>query len=439
MSNLRTLFCAAAPIALACAFGGEASAQTQCEVYTVARGDTLGLIAKRAGVTGGYGAIYNANRGRLRSPDSIRVGQQIRIPCADGSLPGGGTASGPSVVAVIETTTQVTTLTISNTPVQIITLDASSGAVAEIALASNEATIQVEPPETAMAPAEPETAPEPAEEAPVEVAAAAPEPTPAPEPAMAAPISIKFVTGTFAPWSGEDLPEQGFFTELIKESLAASGEDFDYTITFVEDWNSHLEVLLPTMAFDMTYPWALPDCTKVANLDEYNARRCTGFDATEAFYSSPSAFYTVKGGPLASTSDFAALTGKTLCRPEGHYTFDLQAEGLTPPAVILMQPQTPEECWQALVDGKADIVTYSKLVAEEEMMSAEVTDQIATLPLETLQTFHIFVSKDNPHGADFINAIDKGLNVIRSNGKWFEVVSRQLSEREARMAERGAN
>ena len=49
--------------------------------YTVQPGDTLsGIAEKETGRVGGYFDLYEANRDRLESPDSLRIGQQLRIP-----------------------------------------------------------------------------------------------------------------------------------------------------------------------------------------------------------------------------------------------------------------------------------------------------------------------------------------------------------------------
>ena len=65
-----------------------AAAQELCANYTIVRGDTLSQVASRAGVQGGFQALFNANTNVLRNPNMIEVGQVLVIPCADGSLPG---------------------------------------------------------------------------------------------------------------------------------------------------------------------------------------------------------------------------------------------------------------------------------------------------------------------------------------------------------------
>jgi polar amino acid transport system substrate-binding protein len=196
-------------------------------------------------------------------------------------------------------------------------------------------------------------------------------------------------------------------------------------------------VLLPSLAYDMTYPWALPDCTKVDNLEPSNARRCTDFDATDPFISAPTGFYVLKGSSYEDATSFPQLLGARLCRPEGHFTFDLEGERLMPPNAELIQPPTPAECWTALAAGNVDVVTYAVLTAEEDIAAAGMQDQVVPTGLETVQATHVFVAKNNPRSAEMIGALNAGLAAMRANGEWFEIVSRHLSEREARLGQGG--
>lgn len=400
--------------ALAICLAAPASAQNLCESYTVVQGDTLSAIAKRAGVAGGYRAVFEMNTDILSNPNRIEIGQALKIPCADGSQPIGRTAAAATAPAPADTAAET---------------------VAEAPAATEAAATEAAPAQTAAAEPAPEVpAPvAPADTAPAEQAAA-----PATEaPAEAAPEPLTFVTGTFPPWAGEDLPQMGFFTELITTALEQSGTGIEAEITFVEDWDAHLDVLLPSLAYDMTYPWALPDCDLVANLEPSNARRCTDFDASDPFISAPTGFYVMKGSPLEGVTEFPQLLGARLCRPEGHFTFDLEGQRLMPPNAQLMQPPTPAECWTALAAGDVDVVTYAVLTAEEDILAAGMQEQVTPTALETVQSTHVFIAKNNPRSAEAIGALNAGLAEMRRNGQWFEIVSRHLSEREARLGQGG--
>lgn len=89
---LLTTICAAAATLLA-ATPETAEAQEACSVYTVRQGDSLGTIAQAAYGTFDYQQIFNANRNLIANPNSIEVGINLQLPCADGSLPGAASAT----------------------------------------------------------------------------------------------------------------------------------------------------------------------------------------------------------------------------------------------------------------------------------------------------------------------------------------------------------
>lgn len=60
------------------------SSQPSGETYTVKSGDTLSKISKQFyGDSNEYMRIFYANRGTLKDPDKIQVGQQLSIPPDD--------------------------------------------------------------------------------------------------------------------------------------------------------------------------------------------------------------------------------------------------------------------------------------------------------------------------------------------------------------------
>ena len=83
---------------LAAAFTGSAylalatpaQAQDRCTEYTVVRGDTLSGIAGAVNLLGGFQTLFDANTDVLANPNLLEVGQVLKIPCADGSLPSTG-------------------------------------------------------------------------------------------------------------------------------------------------------------------------------------------------------------------------------------------------------------------------------------------------------------------------------------------------------------
>ena len=59
---------------------GGATPSPQARWYTVQPGDTLSSIAASQGVSGGWNALYQANRNTISNPDRIQAGWRLRLP-----------------------------------------------------------------------------------------------------------------------------------------------------------------------------------------------------------------------------------------------------------------------------------------------------------------------------------------------------------------------
>lgn len=348
-----------------------ASAQDLCSAYSVKAGDTLSEIATAAGVKGGYQVLYSANRDQLSSPNMIEIGMRLAIPCDDGTLPGTTTAKA-----------------------------------------------------------------EPAIEAVTETVAAAPAAATTAEPVATDLPEARFLTaGSYAPFTDEALPEGGLFTELVKLAMARGDADQTYKVSFVNDWGAHLTELLPSGAYDMGFPWYLPDCSKVDLLSAATQLRCTDYDASEPFFEAEVGYYTKAGSDLANVTTHDELKGKRLCRPDGWFTFDLEALGLVEPAVSMLVAPTQVDCWRALEAGEVDVVTFDALPAEDDIMSMKISDNVKELvPLTSVQTIHVFAPKNNPDGQAYLAILNEGLKSMRDDGTWFQIVSTRLREHEKKQA-----
>lgn len=235
---------------------------------------------------------------------------------------------------------------------------------------------------------------------------------------------LRFVTSSgYAPFTDEGLPGGGLFTQMVRRSMELGNDEQEFNIMFVNDWNSHLQDLLPSGAIDMAFPWFKPDCDKVENLSAPNAYRCTEFNHSEPFYDALVGYYTLAGSAYENASTYPELFGARICRPDAWFTFDLEAEALTAPNITLIQAPSQAGCWDLLRDGEVDVVTYDALPAEEDYGNAGMSDVVVDLPaLTSKQTLHVFVSKNNPNGEAYMNIINAGLEDLRLSGEWFEIV-----------------
>ncbi|MGB3315617.1 MAG: ABC transporter substrate-binding protein, partial [Albidovulum sp.] len=72
---------------------------------------------------------------------------------------------------------------------------------------------------------------------------------------------LKFVTGNnWKPFADESLSGGGIFVKIATTALHRAGNDREQITSWVDDWGSHLDTLLPSGAFDVSIAWTKPDC-----------------------------------------------------------------------------------------------------------------------------------------------------------------------------------
>lgn len=271
--------------------------------------------------------------------------------------------------------------------------------------------------------------PEPAPAAPVEAAPAAPEPEPDPVPAAAptaAPrAELMLLTGgNYMPFADRAWPEQGLAVELVSAALEASPSPVDFELDWEDDWGRHLFPLLDEKQSDMGFPWVKPDCAATPE-----APRCSQFHYSDALMDLPIMLFTQAESDLTYESD-ADIAGLRLCRPGGLFTHDLDRAGrnwLSEGVIDLMQPATPEACFEALVSGEVDAVSVNVFLGAAKIVSMGLRGRV--VPLDTplsRETLHVVISKTHPRGTTHLYRINAGLAALRDSGQYNEIVSRHL-------------
>ena len=99
---------------------------------------------------------------------------------------------------------------------------------------------------------------------------------------------------------------------------------------------------------------------------------------------------------------------------------------------MLIAP-TQVGCWEALLNGEVDVVTFDALPAESDILGLGLQNQVVALPgLSTVATLHVFTPKTNPNGRAYLAVLNAGLDEMRASGEWLEIVARHLSAHNAR-------
>ncbi len=356
--------------------GGAALAQEACKTYTVQAGDNLRFIARAAyGNANLYRVIYDANTTVIgEKVDLIEIGMQLAIPCnSDGS---------PDPVST-ELATEV--------------IDPATQPVEPVA----------ELPVAAVA--------EPAPEAVAETAAA--------------PIPIRMVTGNgYAPFADETLDGGGMFTQLVEMAIFRADPAITYNMTFVNDWQAHIDALLPSQAYDLSFPWVKPDCDGGTPLSAGDQMRCDQFVFSAPFYEIVDGFFATNDSPLVSVTTYDAFEGKRICRPEGFTIGVLEAAGLTAPRVELMRPVSATDCFEALAAGKVDLVSIDAEVGDSAIAELGLTGKFTQNPhLMALQSLHVIAHKSNPRATEMLGMLNDGVVEMYESGEWYDIVSSALT------------
>lgn len=245
------------------------------------------------------------------------------------------------------------------------------------------------------------------------------------EPPARGDVELRFLTADdYEPFSHRGLPGHGMVPTIVRESMDLLPDAPTYGIFWVNKWAVHLDPLLSSTAFDMGFPWLKPDCTQKQALSEADAYRCDEFLFSEPLTEFFIHFYVRHDSTFKFTDD-SDLAGKTLCRPEGYYTFDLDQYGrnwLANGTLNLAQPATPKECFQMLIDGKVDFVSVNNYTGHKVIETNGWSNVIRTAhePFSR-ETLHVLISKSHPRARQYLALINEGIEELTETKRLSEI------------------
>lgn len=244
--------------------------------------------------------------------------------------------------------------------------------------------------------------------------------------ALPGATSLRLLTaGDFAPFTDEALENGGLITEIVDASMQNAGLD-GYSINWVNDWSSHLDPLLSNAMLDAGFPWYKPDCD-----GDPGNYRCENFHFSEPMFEMLILLFTTTANPITFLSD-ADIEGKTLCRPEGYFTHDLDKNGrnwVKDGKITLKQPDSVADCFEMLTAGEVDAVALNEFTgrtAIKEMGMQQTVAPVQTRPL-SIEGLHVLVHKNHPNAQSVMAAINQGLAAIKENGTYQQVINRHMS------------
>lgn len=236
---------------------------------------------------------------------------------------------------------------------------------------------------------------------------------------------LKLLTGgNFAPFTDQDWPGQGMITEIVNAAMEATPAPVTYSITWEDNWSEHLFPDLAEKTFDMGFPWYKPDCAATPGNE-----RCANFHFSDPLVEILVLLFVREGDGFTYESD-ADVVGKRLCRPKGYFTHDLDRPGrewLTKGLIDLVQADSPQACFQALMDGDVDAVTVNVFLGAQTIEEMGLRGRAVPLdkPLAT-EGLHVIISKTHWRGTTFLYRFNAGLAALKDSDRYSQIVSRHL-------------
>jgi polar amino acid transport system substrate-binding protein len=230
----------------------------------------------------------------------------------------------------------------------------------------------------------------------------------------------------YAPFTDRKALNGGLVTEVVQAAMTSAAPAEGFAVHWVNDWSAHLDPLLSNALLDLGFPWLKPDCA--ATPDNY---RCVNFHFSESMFEMLVLVFTAKDRPITFNAD-SDMVGKTLCRPAGYYTHDLDKDGrnwLRDKLITLEMPDKNADCFDLLLEGRVDAVVVDEFTGRATIKAMGIQDRIEVVQARPLsiEGLHVVVHKSHPRADELLATINTGLAAIKASGSYQEIVSRHMS------------
>ncbi|HGG06562.1 MAG TPA: transporter substrate-binding domain-containing protein [Aliiroseovarius sp.] len=240
-------------------------------------------------------------------------------------------------------------------------------------------------------------------------------------------LKINLMTADdYKPFTDRSLPGGGLITEVVASAMDFAAPPEGYAIHWVNDWSAHLEPLLSNALLDLGFPWLQPDCANTPD-----AYRCENFYFSDPMFEMLIMLFTDRSRPLTFNQD-SDIVGKTLCRPAGYYTHDLDKNGrnwVRDGRITLETPDSIKDCFDLLLAGKVDAVALNEFTGRTALRDLGLQDRVevvASRPL-SIEGLYVLVHKSHPQAQALLAMINRGLRGIKDNGDYQRIIDGHMT------------
>ncbi len=230
----------------------------------------------------------------------------------------------------------------------------------------------------------------------------------------AAPLesTLHLVTGNdFAPFTGEELPQGGLLTEIVRRAFDEVG--LHYEVRFMP-WRRGYDGVLAGR-FLGTFPYV-----RTRDREKEMLFSDPLLEVRQLVYLSTHSGMTFRG-----PGDFR---GRTVCVPVGYALPPELAELAASGALRRESPADLPACVRMVASGRVDAFIVDEFTGQSAVAKAMVGDDIRIAPLPFARAVHhLILSRSMPEAAAVLAAFNAGLKKLKDGGAMEEILRRHLS------------
>lgn len=222
--------------------------------------------------------------------------------------------------------------------------------------------------------------------------------------------SIVVASGEWAPYTGKDLPEQGFCNHILSEAFATQGISvkFEYF-----PWNRSLLMVRDGNAA-LTAPWTPNEERK----QQYAIN-------AEPVVTSENVLFHLKETPFAwqTMDDFS---GKTIAITSGYFYGDAFKAAAEAGVFTADEGKDDATSLRKLLAGRVDAFICDKIVcmdmARKDLSAEDLARLTYSEKVVSTASLHAFFTKEAPETPAMLQALDAGLKQLREDGTYDAII-----------------
>lgn len=227
--------------------------------------------------------------------------------------------------------------------------------------------------------------------------------------AVTAQDKVRLTNGEWAPYQSQNLPNYGAASHLMTEAFAAANVIVEYGFF---PWNRAM-LLVERGAWDGTFMWVL------------TPERERKFLASDPLFTIREVVFYSSDNPIVARH-ISDLKGKVMGVLDSS-AFGVQFNEMVEKGeIIVARVRNNQQLFQMLASGRVDFVPEletSGYDAVAEHLSAEQQKHITHLQTLTHPwSYHLLVSRMIDNGPFLIDSFNRGLAIIKENGKFEQIM-----------------